>query len=63
VNLALLAGLDLMLVKLDLLSPPFTYGLEGVGFGYAGVRRSSDFGVVTQGAGKAVTIAMVGDSH
>jgi hypothetical protein len=63
VNLALLAGLDLMLVKLDLLSPPFTYGLEGVGFGYAGVRRSSDFGVVTPGAGEAVTIAMVGDSH
>ena len=64
INLALLAAVDLILVKLDVLSPPFQYGLRDVGFGYPGVRASEKLGAPPLAVGtQPLTIAMVGDSH
>jgi hypothetical protein len=64
INVGLLAGFDLLLVKLDVLSPPFQYGLREMGFGRPGVVRSADLGSPdVNGVPGAFTIAMVGDSH
>jgi hypothetical protein len=63
VNLGLLLGLDLILVKLDLLGPPFAYGTPDVGFGKPGVRTSAHHGVPRISTPEAIAITMVGDSH
>ena len=64
VNAGILFAVDWTLVKLDLLSPPFAYGLSNLGFGFPGVRTSTDFGLPPLGnAPGRFTIAMVGDSH
>jgi hypothetical protein len=63
VNVGLLSAVDWVLVKLDLLSPPFQYGSPELGFAYPGVRKSADYGVPAVGAAESMTIAMVGDSH
>jgi hypothetical protein len=63
VNLGLLAAVDLILMKVDLLSPPFRYGSLELGFSSPGLRRSVDYGVAAARGTATVTIAMVGDSH
>jgi hypothetical protein len=64
VNAAIFMAVDWTLVKLDLLRPPFAYGVPELGFGYPGVRRSSDFGAPrSSDSSGRLTIAMVGDSH
>ncbi len=64
INGGILAAFDWTLVKLDLLSPPFMYGLTEVGFGRPGVLRSTDFGVSrVNNVSQGLTIAMIGDSH
>jgi hypothetical protein len=64
VNVGILAAIDWTLVKLDILTPPFAYGLSGLGFGEPGVRRSADYGVAqVNSASNRLPVAMIGDSH
>jgi hypothetical protein len=63
VNLILLFVVDWVLVKFDLLSPPFAYGTPGVGFGSTGIRTSAHHGIPRWPHSEALTITMVGDSH
>jgi hypothetical protein len=64
VNAAIVGAVDWTLVKLDLLSPPLAYGLSDLGFGYPGVRRSTDYGVSqVNNVPNRLPVAMIGDSH
>jgi hypothetical protein len=63
VNVGLLFAVDWIFVKLDLMAPPFAFGVPDVGFGTPGVRTSAHHGVAKVMDPRAITIAMVGDSH
>lgn len=64
INVGIFAAVDWTLVKLDLLTPPFEYGVSEVGFGRPGVRRSTDFGISrVNNVSNSLAVAMIGDSH
>ena len=65
INGVIIAGVDFVLVKLDLIRPNLHYGDADVGFGgRLPFFRSSDFGVAQSFADSSgLVIAMVGDSH
>ena len=63
-NVAIFAVVDFAMVKLDILRPPFRYGVPVLGFGRAPTTTSDEYGR-TQSFPDSIriVIGMVGDSH